>query len=69
MVIRDFRKRAVNHAAAQEIKDYWKDRGFVVKTDVVEYSETVHGITTDMINALPADLYYERMIAIRRRGG
>ena len=66
---RDFRKRQVNEDVAREIEASWKAKGYAVKTDVITYSDTVHGIHSDMINGLPADLYYERITEIKRRGG
>ena len=64
---RDFRKRITNEIAAKEIEEYWAAKGYRVKTDVVAYTDTLFGITSDMIGGLPEELYYERMAAIKAR--
>jgi hypothetical protein len=66
---RDFRKRATNEIAAKQIEEYWGGQGYQVRTDVVDYTETLFGITSDMIAGLPEELFYERITDIKRRGG
>ena len=65
---RDFRSRAVNEMAAKEIEESWAAKGYRVKTDVVSYTDTLYGITSDMIAGLPEELFYERMNEIKARG-
>jgi len=65
---RDFRKLEVNEEAVKEIEAYWKADSYAVKTDVSTYSDRVRGIYSDTIAGLPADLYYGRMVEIKRRG-
>ena len=65
---RDFRSRAVNERAAKEIEESWAAKGYRVKTDVVAYTDTLYGITSDMIAGLPEELFYERMNEMKARG-
>ena len=64
---RDFGKRAINEIAAKEIEEAWAEKGYRGKTDVVAYTDTLFGITSDMIAGLPEELYYERMAARKAR--
>lgn len=65
---RDFRKRITNEIAAKEIEEHWAAKGYRVKTDVVDYTDTLFGITSDMIGGLPEELFYEKMNFIKARG-
>ena len=65
---RDFGKRKTNEIAAKEIEQAWAEKGYRVRTDVVAYTDTLFGITSDMIAGLPEELFYERMTAIKARG-
>jgi len=65
---RDFRSRRANERAAREIEESWAAKGYRVKTDVVAYTDTLYGITSDMIAGLPEELFYQRMAAKKARG-
>ena len=65
---RDFRSRAANERAAKEIEENWAAKGYRVKTDVIAYTDTLYGITSDMIAGFPEELFYERMNEIKARG-